>query len=81
MAVEHRYRGPQADYSETTGGGRALAEAIGDTPQAHVARDLGISPAFLNHLIRGRKTPGLGLAVRIQQQFGVQPDAWKAEQS
>lgn len=76
MTDKRSRRGPQADYSELTGAGRALAEAIGDMPQARAARELGCTPAFFNHLIRGRKAPGRELAIRIRDVYGVPVDAW-----
>lgn len=69
-------RGPAPDYKEATGGGAQLAKAIGATAQAEVARALGVSPAFLNHLIHGRKAPGRELAIRIRDSYGVAIDVW-----
>ena len=34
-----KHRGPVADYSDVTGGGKTLANAIGDMPQARAARE------------------------------------------
>lgn len=69
-------RGPAPDYSAAAGGGALLAAALGDLPQAEAARMVGVTPAFLNHVIRGRKTPGRKLAICIRDVFGVPVDAW-----
>lgn len=69
-------RGPAADYSEATGGARALADALDGKPQAQAARELGVTAAFFNHLLRGRKKPGLDLAIKIRDEFGVAVDVW-----
>ena len=76
MANDNQRRGPAPDYSAATGAGAQLASAIGDGPQAEAARDLGVTPAFLNHLIHGRKSPGRLLSIRIEELYGVAVKAW-----
>ncbi len=76
MEKKSTTRGPKADYSETKDGGKALAAAIGEMSQARAAAQLSVTPAFLNHLIHGRKTPGLALARAIRDRFKVSVDAW-----
>ena len=69
-------RGPSPDYTSATGGGAQLAIAIGGAAQAEAARMIGVSPAFLNHLIHGRKAPGRALAIKIRDVYGIAVDAW-----
>jgi len=78
MAIEvsEARRGPPPDYTEATGGGAKLAKAIGKVAQAEAARSLGVSPAFLNHMIHGRKAPGRELAIKIRDLYGVAVDVW-----
>lgn len=71
-----RRHGPRPDYTHTSGGGEQLAKALGDTPQAQAARRLGVSPAFLNHLLHGLRTPGRAVAVKIRDTYNVPIDAW-----
>lgn len=76
MTDKRSRRGPKADYSGLSGAALELAKAIGDTPQARAARELGVTPAFFNHLIRGRKVPGRELAIRIRDKYGIPIDSW-----
>lgn len=76
MVNDNPRRGPAPDYTDATGGGAKLATAIGDGAQAEAARGLGVSPAFLNHLIHGRKSPGRELSVKIRDTYGVPVEAW-----
>jgi plasmid maintenance system antidote protein VapI len=69
-------KGPKPDYTGATGAAATLAAAIGDESQADAARQLGVSPGFLNHLLRGRKHPGLNLAVKIRDTYGIPVEAW-----
>jgi len=71
-------RGPAPDYSSVQGGGALLAEAIGDAPGAQraAAEKIGITPQLLNHLIHGRKGPGVGTAIKIRDAFDIPIDAW-----
>ncbi len=68
--------GPVPNYENATGGGARLACAIGHTSQADAAKILGISPAFLNHIIHGRKAPSLRCAIKIRDVYAVPVDLW-----
>lgn len=70
------HTGPRADYSKASGGGKALIDAMGQMSQAEAARELGVSAGFIHRLIRGEKRPGLDLAKKIRDRFGVPVDAW-----
>jgi plasmid maintenance system antidote protein VapI len=71
-------RGPAPDYSAVEGGGALLAKAIGEAPGAQraAAAKIGITPQLLNHLIHGRKGPGVGTAIKIRDAYNVPIDAW-----
>ncbi len=69
-------RGPVPDYSGAGGAGGSLAVAIGGQTQTSAAALLGISPAFFNHLVRGRKSPGRKLAIKIRDRFGIPVEDW-----
>ena len=54
-------------YLETTG-----------ISQAKFSRELSVSPAMICYMISGKKTPGLGLALKIQRltRGKVRPEDW-----
>lgn len=51
------------------------------TPQARFAATIGCSQSYLSELVSGAKTPGLGLALRIERATAgaVPASAWLAE--
>lgn len=57
--MERRYR-TLADYFEQTG-----------KPYRELADRLGITPVYVALLVRGRRTPSLPMALRIQEMTGV----------
>lgn len=44
--------------------------------QRQLAQRLGVSASYINELLNGSKTPGLRLAIRIQDETGVEATSW-----
>jgi len=44
--------------------------------QAQLARDLGITPQGLSHVLMGRRQPSLEQAVELEDITGIQPKDW-----
>jgi plasmid maintenance system antidote protein VapI len=53
---------------------KRLAAKIGATA---VAVEIGIAESYLYHLISGERTPGLALACRLWDLYGIDPREWK----
>lgn len=53
--------------------GQRLQQAIkaADETQRYAAAALDIAPSHLSSIIKGRETPGLHLATRIQDLYGI----------
>ena len=47
-----------------------------EATQGRAADRLGISEGHLSDLLRGRRTPSLALAIRIEQAYGIPASAW-----
>lgn len=63
------------------GGGRLKAYLLkrGQTQRA-MALQLGITDAHMSDIIHGKETPGLALAVRIEDATGIPTRTWVAVQ-
>lgn len=44
--------------------------------QRELAARLGLSVSYVNELLKGNKTPGLRVALRIQEETGVPVASW-----
>jgi transcriptional regulator with XRE-family HTH domain len=49
------------------------------TRAKHLAERLGISRGAMADILSGRRTPGLHLALRIEAETGVPPQAWSVQ--
>ena len=64
------------NMTKTTKGHRMLARAISGKAQAEAARMAGLTPAEINHIVKGRRGASMRQAVAIRDAFGVPVDAW-----
>lgn len=55
----------------------AVHQAGGVTAAAH---QLGVSPSTVSYLLDGKRNPGLELAFRIRELFGIRLEAWRDDQ-
>lgn len=44
--------------------------------QKEAADELGIDNTFLNHLLKGRRSPGLQTAHKIEDRTGIATESW-----
>lgn len=44
-----------------------------------ISAELGLSPSYIAMLIKGSRRPGLGVAVKIRDRFGIPVEAWLSE--
>ena len=51
----------------------AVANRGGST---NVARELGITRAYVDMIAAGQRTPGLRVALRIEEVLGIEPREW-----
>lgn len=57
---------------------KLLTAQIPKGKRGEAANQLGISPGYLTEILSQQKTPGLGLALRIQAQYpDVRVDGWR----
>jgi len=72
-------RGRTAKVEPKTEGARLLLEAIENDPkldQTRAAREAGLPLGLINHILHGRRSLSLEVAVKIEKRFGVPPAAW-----
>jgi plasmid maintenance system antidote protein VapI len=49
---------------------------IDDLRAGDLVGRIGVSRSYASELLSGKRTPSLGLAVKIEREFGISPSAW-----
>ena len=59
-----------------TKGAKQLRQIFDRPNQKDIAKQLGVSEAFLSMLASGRRLPSMSVASRIQKELGIPVEAW-----